>query len=293
MARKIPKTDPDAPGLFAEEPGKVGFATLRLREHKALLTAGAGIKASAGLIASVRKLGVRIPIACRRLPSGRLTVIDGRRRIAAAVAAERPDVPAVIYQVTATGGAAITLAANYHRSANAVAELQAMEALLGTGASEKDLARELGIAIAAVRRRLKLRRLLPALRQALEDGRLALAVAERASNLDKKRQQKLVEVGNWDHEGKPIAPPRRITAADVRELTAAKTRQVADDLPGSIFSGPSAADAAGAQGAGLNQEQQTISKAEAIFTRILKTGITDSDRDEITHWLVTVPRRGT
>lgn len=187
---------------------------------------------SKAFVDGVRAVGVLFPVILSQR-GARLEVRDGIRRIKAAVAAQLTWVPVRIFgDLRGASGAAATLVANYHRGANPVQELRAIEQLLEVAGSEQRLAAMVGIPLGVVRRRLKLRGLVRDLRAAFDRGQLSAAVAERAATLPVPAQNRLAErLQHAAEEGAPV----RLSAKDVRAEREVTTRAVAEELPEAMF----------------------------------------------------------
>jgi ParB/RepB/Spo0J family partition protein len=169
------------------------------------------------LVASVAALGVLQPlIAVPMDTSTRYRVLDGRRRLAAALEAGLETVPVAIY-----GGVGealehvIHLASHALRSANPIGEYDAICALLGAGATEKEIARDTGMPLGTVRARMKLKALNPDLEQAFRQGKIGVAVAEQVCRLPAQSQASLVTV---------LGETGKITDRDVHKAKEARTQ---------------------------------------------------------------------
>ena len=80
-----------------------------------------------------------------------------------------------------------------------------------------------------IRRRLRLRRLSPALRAAFEQGEITTSVAEAAARLTAEQQAQL------EHT---LADGGQVTLAAVREIARARTSEAALTLPDELFAEP-------------------------------------------------------
>lgn len=193
----------------------------------------AGQDPDSKFIESVRKLGVLNPVLIAdgtTTESLRYRLLDGRRRVKAAREAGLESIPARLIAVDAWHGEAVlTLTANQQRSENAVSELEAIEALIDAGASEQDIYQATGTPIQRQRRLLKLRRLLPALYDAMDAGKVKPSVAEQAARLPECVQKELLHT--LDEKG-------RLTAADIHEARVVEQSSAVEALPLDLFETP-------------------------------------------------------
>lgn len=147
-----------------------------------------------GLVESIARFGVIEPVVLSdhpRDPAG-YRIIGGRRRIAAARMADLKMVPArILRDPDALTEATIGITLNELRTDNPAADLSAIEQLMSAGHGEGEIARATGMPVSRVRRRLKLQRLVPQLRQAFAAGAIRANVAESASALPAPAQERL------------------------------------------------------------------------------------------------------
>lgn len=111
-----------------------------------------GTKVRARLLKSIQEKGILTPILVERNGAG-YKILDGRRRVAAAIQLGLEKVPAVLVE---GGGPEITLLAHGTRSENPVAELEAICELQRRGLSEKEIAHAGYSSISRIRRLAKL-----------------------------------------------------------------------------------------------------------------------------------------
>ncbi len=158
---------------------------------------------SAQFIENVRRAGVIVPIVIRhgQHVHERPRVLDGVRRCKAARLVGLTHVMAT--DADDLDPDVVTLITNNNRSPNPRTELAAIERLIKTtGATPKQLARELGIPYGTVKRRMKLRKLSGPARRRFEAGDIAIGVAERMSKLPKREQNRVL--GETARDGVPI-----------------------------------------------------------------------------------------
>ncbi len=189
---------------------------------------------SAQFIENIRRAGVIVPILIRQGDgSFRPRVLDGVRRCKAArlvglteiLTVEAPDLDPDV----------LTLITNNNRSPNPRTELAAIERLIqATGATPKQLARELGIPYGTVKRRMKLRKLSKAALRAFQSGEIAIGVAERMSKLPTRDQNQVI--GEAKKAGVPVTGEAISVAAQVgRDVAIA-------ELGPALLEGPTRAD---------------------------------------------------
>ena len=182
------------------------------------------------LVASVRRFGVVTPVVLLNLNDGEGDrLVDGRRRVLAAKEAGLDHVEALIYRLDPDEGRrffppeVLTLALNELRRPNPVAEAEAIRRLMDRGATLRDICRITGLPPVRVQRRMRLLRLSAPLAEALEEGRLAVGVAEAAAKLAPAEQGELAE---------KLARDGKLTAADVARARDAVRRSALQALPG-------------------------------------------------------------
>jgi ParB/RepB/Spo0J family partition protein len=168
---------------------------------------------TADLLLSVRAFGVFQPIIVQQRETGSYALIDGARRAIAAREAGITSIPAIVFDsdVPPEQLAAVTFSANVARRVNPLRELSAIQAMMGAGASEASIARELGVNRQLIRQRLALGRLVPGLRAALMEGDIGASVAMLASRGDSEQQAAMLAV---------LARGETLTARTVRQLLA-------------------------------------------------------------------------
>lgn len=148
-----------------------------------------GTKVRARLLKSIREKGVLTPILVQSNGVG-YKILDGRRRVAAAIRAGLEEIPAILVE---EGGPEITLLVHATRSENPVAELEAIRELQRRGLSEKDIARAGYSSLPRIRRLAKLNRLAPELAEKVEAGEIAPGVAFQIACLPLEEQNRLLE----------------------------------------------------------------------------------------------------
>jgi len=165
------------------------------------LSVSPGTKVRARLLKSIREKGVLTPILVQCNRAG-YKILDGRRRVAAALQAGLEEVPAILME---DGGPEITLLAHGTRSENPVAELEAIRELQRRGLSEKEIARAGYSSLPRIRRLAKLNRLAPDLAEKVEAGEIAPGVAFKVASLPLEEQNRL------------LADDEKVTSKTVRQ----------------------------------------------------------------------------
>jgi ParB/RepB/Spo0J family partition protein len=174
-----------------------------------------GTQVRTSLLKSIREKGILTPILVRRnghdAGDARFNILDGRRRVAAAMQAGLEEVPAILLE---DGGPEVTLLAHATRSENPVTELEAIQELQRRGLSEKEIARAGYSSLARIRRVAKLNRLAPELAEKVAAGAIAPGVAFQVASLPQEEQHRL------------LATEEKVTAKTVRQAKYAR-RQAA------------------------------------------------------------------
>jgi ParB-like chromosome segregation protein Spo0J len=168
------------------------------------------------LAKAVAAKGVIVPVVLgvQKNTAGLYPILDGRRRILASIKAGLDEVPAVFLD----GGAEITLMLHATRRNNPVSELKAVQALMGQGMSEGQIAQVGYMPVQRIRKLAKLNRLVPEIAARVEKGEVSPTVAfEIAAYLPKETQRTL-------------ATEEKITGTLVKEYRSAGKKQV--DLVG-------------------------------------------------------------
>jgi ParB-like chromosome segregation protein Spo0J len=191
----------------------------------------------------IRRLGVLEPIIVTPEPRGGYRIVEGRRRAKAVqlLSAENPEAAIAAVIVTGAGSersavlAGLALALHAGRSDSPASELEAIEAILhadgasGEASTISRIAAETGMSAQTIRRRLRLRRLSPALRASFEQGEITTSVAEAAARLSPEQQAQL------EHA---LADGGQVTLAAVRKVARARTSEAALTLPDELFTEP-------------------------------------------------------
>jgi ParB/RepB/Spo0J family partition protein len=140
----------------------------------------------------------------------RWSLVYGSRRLASAIAAGKTEGAFdVVGDADAHEIAKLRLAENANRSANPLAELRAIETLLASGSTVKEIARETGMSVPVIRKRMRLARLIEPLQVALMEGRITPNTAIEASTLPPGKQHDALDM---------LREGGKLTQGMVREL---------------------------------------------------------------------------
>jgi ParB family transcriptional regulator, chromosome partitioning protein len=173
--------------LAPEAPIKARNQKVPLRRIEVEAATGADVDRD--LVNSIRDLGVLEPVILE-LQGDNFSVIDGRRRTLAARAAGLKSIPARVIEIDGwLGRDVLSILLNEQRGPNPVSELLAIERLIQAGKSERDITKATGMDAATIRKRLKLARLIFALRIRLENGLLKVGLAEAIAVLPEALQE--------------------------------------------------------------------------------------------------------
>lgn len=198
-----------------------------------------GAAPSPRFVKSVKEHGVIEPIILVRRNDTDTTyrLAGGRRRIMAAVLAQVPEIPAIVYTVgdkieTFSEGATVHL--NTLRSENVAADVQSIKRLQGTYTNEQ-IARETGMPLGTVKKRVRLLGLPDRFLALLYSGAVPHTVLTEASSLTADQLDELYRV--FETTGK-------ITRKDVDAMKRAGRADAADglDFDAMMDGAPDAAD---------------------------------------------------
>jgi ParB-like chromosome segregation protein Spo0J len=198
------------------------------------------------LVESIRRYGLLQPVLLsdtRPTVGGALRVSDGRRRVKAyqRLWAETQDqrwrtMPARLTYLDGLTPSLLSLTAHATRRENPMAELVAIERLLGEGASEHDVAVATGMSHMTIRQRLRLHQLTPVLRQAVLSGSLASGTATELAKLAPAAQERVaIKLLNGERVTRRTVETERTAA--VAEVTATLPLEQIASLPDSTTRG--------------------------------------------------------
>jgi ParB/RepB/Spo0J family partition protein len=155
------------------------------------------------LVDSIRHFGLLQPLLIRQtnrmvhtedgreLPGIEYALVDGRRRLSACRALAINLIPVLIAETDLAVADVATLATNALRTANPIAEYDAIDRLIRKGATVKDISGATGMSQQTIKARQRLFSLLPTLLDAFREGKITVSVAEAAAKLPKAIQQDL------------------------------------------------------------------------------------------------------
>jgi ParB/RepB/Spo0J family partition protein len=179
------------------------------------------INPTAQMVNSVKKYGVLEPVLLR----GK-TLVAGRRRLKAAKMAGLKTVPARIFPEDFSNEYILSLVENEQRRPNALSDLHSIEALMRQGKDEDAITAETGISAQRIRKILSIKKLLPILRRALEDGVIKYSVAQAAAKKSVKVQERLVDI---------LAQEGVLRLKDVQKVAKVEKKEKVAALPDSLF----------------------------------------------------------
>lgn len=195
-----------------------------------------GPRPAADLVDDIRLHGIIHPVVLKDEGNAGYHVYDGRRRIKASrllhdeategnIHDESP-----FHRVRATvvksdepiSPQRLTVILNHSAKPNVSTELEAIEEMLLHGYSEEEIATNLSLPVSSVRSILKLRGLVPDLREALDAGKISPSVAYAACRLSRPVQDRLAAI---------LSDKGRLTGRDVHEERVAVQARASATLP--------------------------------------------------------------
>jgi ParB-like chromosome segregation protein Spo0J len=157
------------------------------------------VKPTDRMVRSVDDFGILMPVLLRERVDDdgviSLEIVDGNRRVTAAMQVGLEKIPAVVLQQADPELLpAMTVIANTLRSRNAVSEWQAVDRLGDLGHDAESIMRLTGLTRSSLETRLRPSGMHPNLRHALLDGRIGVTAWERAGRLPPESQQRLADM---------------------------------------------------------------------------------------------------
>ena len=181
----------------------------------------ASVNPTPQMVNSVKRLGVLEPVIMRGP-----TLVAGRRRVRAAKMAGLATVPARVFPEDFSNEYILSLVENEQRRHNPLSDLHSVEALMAEGKDEQSITAETGITPQRIRKILSVRKLIPLLRRAFEDGVIKYSVAAAAAKKPQKVQERLLEI----LEGEGV-----LRLKDVQKVCKAERKQSVAALPDNLF----------------------------------------------------------
>jgi ParB/RepB/Spo0J family partition protein len=208
-----------------------------------------GVEPPADLVGSIRAYGVFQPVALVAVDDAvpitrrQYVIAEGRRRVEGVRRVGYETIPAICYPAGTPRhvAAAMALAGNVIRRSNPIGEFESIREMVQAGASEEQIARELRIPIGTIRSRMRLANLTDGIMTFVQDGRIAVTLAERIARLPTLRQNQLRELLVMRIADAPDEEARarvRLTAEDVREVQYARQQEAVNAMPAEMFSTP-------------------------------------------------------
>lgn len=204
-------------------------------------------RADSGLRTSVKQFGVINPIQVmdQERDGRKFRLVDGQRRLSAVQEEGLKKIPAVF--VADGDPCAVSLTQSATDDDNPAAELFFIEDLIQHGYSQKQIQTATRLSAGTFKKRLRLKALIPRLRDPFDRGEIAVAVAQGCADLPVTTQERLAALFEQRSQDPDYSGPC-LTAKDVRE-----ERQAARQ-------------AAGAQ-TGLGFEDETEDDADEAVSR--------------------------
>lgn len=179
------------------------------------------VNPTAQMVASVKRYGILEPVLMRGEQ-----LVAGRRRVRAAKIAGLATVPARVFPDDFSNEYILSLVENEQRRHNPLTDLHSVEALMAAGKDEQTITAETGITPQRIRKILSVRKLIPHLRRAFEDGIIKYSVAAAAAKKPQKVQERLLDV--LEDEGV-------LRLKDVQKICKVERKASVAALPDSLF----------------------------------------------------------
>lgn len=179
------------------------------------------IKPTAAMIASVKKYGVINPITVRGTE-----LVAGRRRVLAAIAAEQTTIPARIFPADYSKSSILSLVENEQRRPNPLSDFKAVLALQDSGMSDDDICAEVNCNKVRLAKILRVKNLIPELREAFEAGSIKFSTAEMVAKKPHATQEKVLTY--YKKQGE-------LKLKDVSALCKVQKKATVSALPDSLF----------------------------------------------------------
>lgn len=250
----------------------------------------------ADLEASVRQHGILVPLLVRPIQEadgGHYEVIAGSRRLAAAQAIGLIDVPVIVRACDDDEARTLALVDNLQREdVHPIEEARGYADLLDLACTVEVLAAKVGRHPSYIRRRLRLRQLVPPVAEACRTGEITIAHAEELAGLAPDVQPRaltegcFVEVMDWESQDDVGLPGRARQLRPLRELREWIRQHTKIDItqPETIALFPQLAEAQAAAEALLEVSTATMTRdVPAGVLPATKWRAADAKRDQCEH----------
>lgn len=230
----LPETPP--------EPLREGFVDLQVLLDGSLKPYITGKKPDAAFLRSIETWGIRDPVILGAAEENfgfnfdkSLRLLDGRRRLQAAITLDLEQVPYKIYNLSNISNVALILDSNVQRSSNPIAEYEAiLEFIVEAKAEdvivdEKDISQATGMKVQTIRKRMKLSQVPHEIIDAVAERKVALGVAESIATLNEYQKGQLLD--KFRDVGK-------LTGNDVHEVKQVKRKEAIEGIPSDVFDLP-------------------------------------------------------
>jgi ParB/RepB/Spo0J family partition protein len=216
-AAKAAKEAPiDMTGIVPES--KSGPTITRVIPLDSITEFSPGDPPSREFVESIRRAGVTVPVVVRENEDGTYTLIDGRRRVVAALMAGLTTVTAAIEERADVDDDIMALALNAQRSGNLLDQHRHVKALLSKGMTIAQIvASPANMTEHEVLRANKIGDLLPEFQAMIEYGQLLPAAAYRTAQMSPKEQKALLKVAERNGgklSARDVSAVRRMRQSD-------------------------------------------------------------------------------
>ncbi len=145
----------------------------------------------------------------------------GIRRVKLARLAHLKAIPAMIFQEGYIFPGAIALLENYHRDPNPAREIRIIDEMMKSGLTVDIISENLAIPKASIGDILKLHKLIPGLRELMDEGRIDAGVSRACSRLKTEQQEKALAIYN---------AVKILTLKDIKEIKKAEAKSARETL---------------------------------------------------------------
>jgi ParB family chromosome partitioning protein len=181
--------------------------------------------------------GVQVPVHVWRDKDDDIVLINGERRLRAALLAIEegypiPSIPAIFVRpdISQTEILIMSLVTNQGKPLDPVEEAEAIRRLVAWGMPISDVATRLGKSISLVRQRLKLVDALPAVKDAVQAGEIGVVDALGIVSSDPVEQQEKLEEQKEKRQNKRRRTPVEIVIDKAKTLTPGELREIVETI---------------------------------------------------------------